>query len=237
VTTRVATIAADRRQRCLATTSLSSWSDHVFGPFVTPAARRYAKRLSLPPYLIEFLFLVEDKRFAFHLGLDPIAMLRSLIYNLRGRSLQGASTLVQQLYDIRRAREGHARVRTVARKMRQVLWAGREAAMRSRIVLLEEYLATVYWGRAHYGLDQACCGYFGVEPANLTIAQAFFLAERIAAPNRMSAARIAVLLNRPAIMTCLRSYGAASNEVVAIYERLYGLGEELWRSLERSTKP
>ncbi len=52
----------------------------------------------VPPQLIDILIAVEDRKFYQHFGIDPIAIGRALLANLRaGKTVQGGSTLTQQL--------------------------------------------------------------------------------------------------------------------------------------------
>ena len=52
----------------------------------------------IPPLLIDTLIAVEDRKFHSHRGLDPKAIARAVVANLEaGRTVQGGSTLTQQL--------------------------------------------------------------------------------------------------------------------------------------------
>jgi membrane peptidoglycan carboxypeptidase len=77
---------------------LSRISDHISGPITAVAARELGPALPAPTYFVELLLLIEDKRFIVHLGIDLVAIIRALIFNACGFSLQGASTIPQQLY-------------------------------------------------------------------------------------------------------------------------------------------
>src|ERR1700722_6301003 len=81
---------------------LSLISDEISAKHVSRQAKHLGLRLNVPTHLVEFILLIEDKRFALHFGLDPIAIVRSLLANLSRRSLQGGSTIPQQLYNTRR---------------------------------------------------------------------------------------------------------------------------------------
>ena len=60
-------------------------SEEIFAPVVRLAAARFAVKLHVPPYFLEQLFTIEDKRFLIHPGVDPIAIARAGLENLMGR--------------------------------------------------------------------------------------------------------------------------------------------------------
>ena len=52
----------------------------------------------IPADLIQAVTAIEDRRFFDHIGLDPRGLMRAVLANLRaGRTVQGGSTLTQQL--------------------------------------------------------------------------------------------------------------------------------------------
>jgi membrane peptidoglycan carboxypeptidase len=203
-----------------ATEKISLFSDWISYPFVTRASREYSSALGMPDHFVTLLLLVEDKRFALHPGLDPIAVARALTFNCRGCAKQGGSTVTQQLYNIRRRRP----VRTSGSlyKFKQSLWAVGHWARNTRVSVLDEYVSTVYWGRSYYGIDEATSGYFGATRGAINAAQSFFLAERIAMPNKISLPRIANLMRRPQIRASLRQNGVGLPEVAELYNKVYG---------------
>jgi membrane peptidoglycan carboxypeptidase len=208
-------------------------SDVVFGPLVTYSADRLSSSLQLPPYFLALLLATEDKRFLIHPGVDPIAMTRACIANLFGASaLEGASTIPQQLYDARRELSGLDRPRNFWRKWHQAGSAVVSTVTHSKLQNLDEYLAIVYWGRNYYGLDAATQGYFKATRREISLAQGFFFAERLASPNVMNAGRIQTLLRRPYISGFFAD--ADLDEVARIYHEQFGFGGRLCDSLERS---
>ena len=221
---------------CIA--ALSSLSDWMCGNLVAKAAQQYASWLYTPPYFIELLLWIEDKRFAVHFGTDPFAVTRALVFNLgrRGSVIQGASTIAQQVYTIRLREKGEFS-RSLAYKVKQSAWSVYASAMMGKAFLLREYIGTVYWGRSYCGIDNAAKGYFNVSRDALSISQSFFLAERLAAPNRVSVPRIANLLSRVPIDLTLARNGGTLAELVSLYEQIYGCGGEMWLSLEKYCRP
>ncbi len=152
---------------------LSDASDRLFGPFVHKSALKYSIVLNTPDHFIEMLLLIEDKRFSLHCGVDPLAVARALAFNLRGGVLQGASTVFQQIYNIRTRRTSvHGRRRTIGTKIRQSSWALFHSAFISKAALLREYIDTVYRGKSLYGIDDAADAYFRTSRESLSAAQA-----------------------------------------------------------------
>jgi membrane peptidoglycan carboxypeptidase len=216
------------------TEPLSTLSDRICLPIVLLTASRYSRVLGTPSHFVEMLLLVEDKRFPVHFGLDPIAIIRALVFNLRGCVIQGGSTIAQQVYTIRQWRSlGRARPKTLRIKFRQAVWAIMHSLANSKKCILTEYVDNVYWGRSYRGLDSAAFGYFRRGRSELSVAQSFFLAERIAAPNRVSVKRISNLLRRWAISENLRNRGIRCDEIIELYDIVYGCGGELWRTLAK----
>lgn len=199
---------------------------------VARTAREYSNLLFTPDYFVELLFWVEDKRFAIHFGIDPVSIMRATIFNVgrQGETLQGASTIAQQLYTIGLRRSGGFS-RSLPYKMKQIGWSLYASAAKSKASILDEYVNTVYWGRCYRGLDMAAKGYFNATRASLSIAQSFFLAERLAAPNRVSLGRISNLLKRIPIRLTLTRNGGTLTDIIALYEEIYDCGGEMWQLL------
>jgi penicillin-binding protein 1A len=163
---------------------------------------------------------------------DPLAVARAALANLIGSTeLEGASTITQQLYDARRELEGAPRPRTLGRKVRQAAWAFRESARRSKVEVLRDYLGIVYWGRSFYGLDAAAAGYFRTDRQKLTVAQGFFLAERIASPNVVLLNRIVDLMHRRFVVEIFDD--DSFRELISVYDDHFHCGHELMLSLQK----
>lgn len=140
----------------------------------------YVPLSSISPNLRHAIVAIEDRRFYFHPGIDPIGMIRAAWVNLNAEKVdQGGSTLEQQL--VKRALvpdDG-----TIHAKLRQVVlaWAVDQDFSKNRI--LELYLNAAYYGQGAYGAENAAHVYFGTDAADLTLAQAAFLAALPQAPS------------------------------------------------------
>ena len=211
-------------------------SDTIIIPRAKTAWAREAKKLALPMHFVAALLSVEDKRFIYHPGVDPLAIVRALMDSIARRRLKhGASTITQQLYSIRRrTKRGHSG--RFGEKLRQALWAIGHTATTSKSAILAEYLETVYWGRDYYGLEEAATGYFKVRPNNLSAAESFFLVERLASPNRVSPERVIVLLCRPAMYQCCCESKWTLDDIFATYEHFFVCGAAIKKASSRTGK-
>jgi Transglycosylase len=211
-------------------------SDCAFAPLTLRSARWLAPPLGVPTHLLAMILSVEDKRFLFHPGVDPLAVLRALLARCSAsRVVQGASTITQQVYNVQQDSPEKFGSRTLQTKIRQVLWALHAEFVLPKEEILRRYLDSVYWGRSYFGIDSAASGYFGTRRGALTAAQSFFLAERLARPNSLSVRRVLVLMERPQIRAFFPR-DSDLRELVAIYNKRFGCGDEIWKSLERCHK-
>ena len=124
--------------------------------------RILVKREEIPSVLVDALIAVEDRSFYEHWGVDVKGIMRALIANLKaGRTVQGGSTLTQQLVK----NFFLTNVRTVKRKLNEMLRAVLIELHYSKDEILEAYANEVYLGqdgdRAIHGLGLASRFYFG----------------------------------------------------------------------------
>jgi penicillin-binding protein 1C len=150
-------------------------------------SRRASRSVSLPadapvPAALRDAFIAsEDRRFEWHPGIDPVAMVRAALGNLRaGRVVSGASTLTQQL-----ARLLVPRRRTLAGKAQEALWALRLSAHLPREEILRAYLDRVALGHDLVGVEAAAQAYFGRPARTLSVGQAALLAAIARSPARV----------------------------------------------------
>jgi membrane peptidoglycan carboxypeptidase len=121
----------------------------------------------------------EDHRFATEPGIDPFGAGRFLYGALRGRGDQGGSTLYQQLAKMLYT-PGQA---GLTAKVDQVALAVKLKYSYSGAEILRLYSDVAYFGHGFYGLQNASCGYFGVQPGQLSWPQAAMLAGLVQAPS------------------------------------------------------
>jgi len=138
----------------------------------------------LPPYLPKAFVAIEDRRFYDHFGIDPMGIARAVYRNVasRGSSLQGGSTLTQQLAkNLFLTQE-----RTASRKIQEAilaLWLERNY---SKDQILELYLNRVYFGAGAYGVEAAAQRYYGKSARNVSLSEAAVLAGLVQAPSRLA---------------------------------------------------
>lgn len=198
------------------------------------SAKQFYKELSVPHHFLAQLFIIEDKRFILHPGIDPIAIIRATLVNTGSKKVyEGASTITQQLYNVYQEKSGNVYKRRIIDKLKQASWALKTDASWSKSKILSEYLENVYWGRHYYGIDEATSGYFKSKRQDITIAQSFFLAERIALPNIVDTQRIIVLLNQPMISSIFLQNPSYFNQLIEIYEEKFQCGDKLCQFLAK----
>lgn len=138
---------------------------------------------ALPPHLPQALMATEDRRFYSHFGIDPLGLARATFANLRaGRTVQGGSTLTQQL-----AKNVFLSPnRTLKRKVQELMLAFRLEQKFSKDQILEMYLNRVYFGAGAYGVEAAAQRYFDKPATKLTLGESAMLVGLLKAPSRLA---------------------------------------------------
>ncbi|MFQ6101818.1 MAG: PBP1A family penicillin-binding protein [Anaerolineae bacterium] len=131
----------------------------------------------ISPYLAYATIATEDRNFYAHRGFDPIAIARAFYYAfMEGEVVSGASTITQQLArNVLLSPEERVQ-QTARRKIKEIVLATELTRTYSKETILEIYLNEIYYGNLAYGIQAAAETYFGVDAADLTLAQASFLA-------------------------------------------------------------
>ncbi|MGK2929048.1 MAG: transglycosylase domain-containing protein [Acidimicrobiales bacterium] len=132
----------------------------------------------IAPSVTDALVAAEDRRFFDHDGLDPVGLSRAVWNNLTNDSVQGGSTITQQLVkNLYLTNE-----RTVTRKIREAVLSVKLEQSSSKEQILERYLNTAYFGRGAYGIEAAARTYYDTAAAELTPDRAALLVGILRAP-------------------------------------------------------
>ncbi|MBA3939703.1 MAG: penicillin-binding protein [Sphingopyxis sp.] len=149
----------------------------------------YGRWLTLretPQVMQDAMVAVEDRRFRYHPGVDPVGMARAAAVAVQnrgtGRRMQGASTITQQL-----ARNIFlSNSYTWTRKLREMVLAMALEWKFSKDEILELYLNKVYFGGGSYGIDAASNSFFGHSATQMSLSEAAVVAGLVKAPSRYS---------------------------------------------------
>src|SRR5882672_11262783 len=130
-------------------------------------------------YFKDAVISVEDHRYYYHFGIDPIAVVRAAVVNLRSSGgTQGGSTITQQL-----ARTLYlSNARTFARKAQEAALAVMLEIFLSKKEILELYFNRIYLSGGVYGVESMSEKLFGKPAAKLTLGEAAMIAGIIRAP-------------------------------------------------------
>jgi penicillin-binding protein 1A len=137
-------------------------------------------RNDIPQVLRDAVVAVEDKRFYSHKGIDLQAVIRALWTDIQGGGYQqGGSTITQQY--VKRIYTGPKR--TLSRKIREAVLAGRVEHQLSKDEILYRYLSDIYLGSGAYGVGAAAETYFRKPVSQLTLSEAATIAGLIQSPS------------------------------------------------------
>lgn len=137
----------------------------------------------MPNLLLQAVVSVEDTRFYKHEGFDLIGIGRAIFVNVEAGEIQeGASTITQQTVKNLFLTSDQ----TFTRKAEELILSMNMEKNFNKDKILEIYLNSIYFGSNFYGIYDASQGYFGKEPAELTIAECAMLAGLPNAPSLYS---------------------------------------------------
>lgn len=130
-------------------------------------------RLSQIPIHVRLATLAaEDAEFYDHPGFSVKGILRAIFQDIQTGSLQGGSTITQQLVkNVLLSPE-----KTFTRKIKEIVLSIEVEATYTKDQILELYLNQVSYGGTSYGIEAASQEFFGKDVANLDLAEAAFLA-------------------------------------------------------------
>lgn len=156
-----ATVLYDRNENLLAAT------------IAADGQWRFPARKEIPEKFEKALLNFEDKYFYLHPGINPVALLRALKWNIKqGKIVSGGSTITMQL--IRLSRQG--KPRTYLEKLIELILAVRLELSFSKPEILGLYAAHAPFGGNIVGLEAAAWKYFSRHPDQLSWGEAALLA-------------------------------------------------------------
>jgi membrane peptidoglycan carboxypeptidase len=137
----------------------------------------------VPPVLRQAVVAVENPSFWSDAGISPRGIARALANDVRGRPLEGGSTITQQF-----VKNAYLTDRqTFTRKLSEIFIAVKITRAYSKRQILADYLNTVYFGRGSYGADAAAEAWFGLPVSAITDpARAAYLAALVNEPTVLS---------------------------------------------------
>ncbi len=191
-------------------------------PEVLSLLGQNATRAVTPKLLPEFgkllpaaVLAIEDERFYSHLGIDFFAVARAIVANLeKGRIVQGASTITQQLAKNLFLESK----RTYGRKIIEAVSAILIETAFTKDEILEFYLNEVFLGQegnvAVHGFGEASRTFYQKDVADLSLAQAATLAGLVKAPTSYSPRRhpAAAKKRRNVVLSRMQELGKISKQ-------------------------
>ena len=170
----------------------------------------------VPDKFVQAIIVFEDKRFYYHPGVDPLAVLRAVASNIRaGRIVSGASTLTMQTM---RLLEGN-KPRTFRQKLKESFLAVIAEIRLGKSNILSLYAAHAPFGGNVIGIEAASWRYFNRSPASLTWAEA---------------ATLAVLPNQPSLVHPGANRAVLLEKRNTLLQELYARGRIDAQTLELS---
>jgi membrane peptidoglycan carboxypeptidase len=132
----------------------------------------------VPRHVQDAVLAAEDRGYWNEPGISVRGIARALYNDVRGRDVQGGSTITQQY--VKNAYL--TQERTFTRKFKEIVIAVKLDHDYSKQQILQWYLNTIYYGRGAYGIEVAAQTYFHTSVSKLTVAQGAVLAASIRSP-------------------------------------------------------
>ena len=184
--------------------------------------RLYARYDEIPGFLVEGLVAMEDTRFFEHNGVNPDAILRAIVKDVKaGKFVEGGSTLTQQLIKNKLL----SNEKKLMRKVKEAILALKIEHELSKEEILERYLNEISYGNNYFGVKTAAQGYFHKELNELTLKES---------------AMLVGIPNAPSFYNPLRHYKRALNRANNVLYRMKSIGwmgeEDYLKAVKESPK-
>ncbi len=138
--------------------------------------RQWTPVTDIPRDLINATIAIEDKSFWDNPGFDVRGIARALWLTVTQQTVQGGSSITQQLVKNNLIPVAERTSTSLDRKIKEVILAGEISRRYSKPQILELYLNTNFYGNLANGIDAASHVYFGKSVQNLTLGEAAMLA-------------------------------------------------------------
>ncbi len=143
----------------------------------TAGRRTWVPLSRISPHVQQATIATEDRFFYQNVGVDPIAIVRAVYYNVsEGEIVSGGSTITQQLARSVLLSPEERTEQSLSRKIREAVLATELFRRYPKDKILEIYLNQIYYGNLAYGVEAASRAYFGKPATDLTLAEAALLA-------------------------------------------------------------
>ena len=142
-----------------------------------------AQSSEIPTDLVNAIVSIEDHRFFNHRGVDTIRIMGAFLRNLKSNTLQGGSTLTQQLIKLTYFSTSTAD-QTISRKAQEAWLAIQLERKATKQEILTYYVNKVYMSNGNYGMQTAAQTYYDKDLKELSLAQLALLAGMPQAPNQ-----------------------------------------------------
>ena len=137
----------------------------------------------IPTDLVKAIVSIEDHRFFDHRGVDTIRIMGAFLRNLQSNSLQGGSTLTQQLIKLTYFSTSTSD-QNISRKAQEAWLAVQLEQKATKQEILTYYINKVYMSNGNYGMQTAAQNYYGKDLKDLSLPQLALLAGMPQAPNQ-----------------------------------------------------
>ncbi len=134
--------------------------------------RDWATIEEMPLQLQQAVVAIEDVRFYYHSGVDVKRLVGAFVNNLMNSSVQGGSTITQQLIKNRLL----STERTYKRKIQEAYLALQLENEYEKEDILEAYMNTIHLGASNYGVKAAAMDYFGKNLDQLSLRESAMIA-------------------------------------------------------------
>lgn len=173
--------------------------------------RLWASLDEIPEYLQQAVICTEDARFYSHGGIDIKRILGSFLNNMVNDSVEGASTLTQQLIKNTMLTPE----RSYKRKIQEAYLSIQLENKYTKDQILEAYLNEINLGQSNYGVKSAALDYFGKELKDLTLRECAMLAGLTQNPTAYDPRRNYYVRNTPEV---------TNNRTDTVLNRMYKNG-------------